>query len=78
MPTIRLEVYHQAAPKRRVLVSIDAAAKLDALHEAIATRLSLVALDMRCCLGETEAEVAAVTDLRDGDASGRPLQEPRP
>lgn len=63
---LRLEVYHSAQPGRRVLVSISGAATLDALHDAINLRLGM--RPERCCLGESEAAVLAVGDLRDGDA----------
>ena len=52
-------------PKRRVLVSVAADASLDALHDAIAIRLDVK--PTRCCLGESEAAVTTVDDLRDGD-----------
>ena len=67
MPTssLRFEVYHASKPKRRVLVTVAADATLEALHDAIATRLEI--RPAKLCLGESEAAVVAVSDLRDGD-----------
>ena len=65
MSTLRLEVYLAATPKRRVLVSIAPDATLDALYEAIAVRINVK--PELCCLGETDAAIVAVGDLRDGD-----------
>ena len=65
MPPIRLEAYHAASPRRRVLVSVDTAASREELHDAIAIRLGIK--PERCCLGETEAEVTSASDLREGD-----------
>ena len=62
---LRLEVYHASQPKRRVLVSVPPTATIEALHDAIAVRLDV--RPERCCLGETEAQVLAVGDLREGD-----------
>ena len=65
MPRVRLEAYHAASPRRRVLVSVDTAASREELHDAIAIRLGIK--PERCCLGETEAEVTSASDLREGD-----------
>ena len=62
---MRIEAYLASTPKERVLVSVAVDATLDVLHDAIAARLNV--RPVRCCLGETEAAIVAVSDLRDGD-----------
>lgn len=62
---LRLEVFHQDAPDRRVLVSIPDDATLDDLNRAIHDRLGV--LPTRICLGESQAQVLSVYDIQGGD-----------
>jgi hypothetical protein len=64
---LRLEVFQESAPDERKLVSLKEDATLDDLHKAIELRLGVVA-PQKLCLGESQAEVVSVADIRDGDS----------
>ena len=62
---MRVEVFLESAPQRRVLLSIEDGGARDALLDAVELRLGTRPKKM--CLGETQAEVVSAADLRDGD-----------
>ena len=84
-PSVRVECFHESAPMRRVLVTVSSDASYNELLEAIGLRLGVTPELM--CLGQTEASVMCVADLRDGDvlrvvkpavptAAGQPPDQP--
>lgn len=65
MPALRLTAYAEQEPGRRVLVSISPTASAEELRAAVGDRLGVRSL--RLCLAESQSEVVATADLRDGD-----------
>ena len=63
---VRVEVYHQSTPGKRALLSLEEDATLDDLHKAIEARLRIKPETI--CLGETQAQIVSIYDIRDGDA----------
>ena len=63
---MRVEVLHQDKPNEKVLVAIADDATLDDLHSAIEKRLGLRPTCI--CLGETNAQILSIYDIRDGDS----------
>jgi hypothetical protein len=61
----RLEVFHEDAPSRCVLVSVSDESTYEELCKAVHVRLGI--LPEHLCIGQTNARVLSVHDLREGD-----------
>ncbi|KAL1527311.1 hypothetical protein AB1Y20_015983 [Prymnesium parvum] len=63
---MRVEVHHQADPGKRVLVALREDATLDELRDAVEARIGVRPEVL--CLGESQAQIVSVADIRDGDS----------